>query len=139
MMGRASLIVGGSLLLVAVSATAADDPPAPLAETALTTAAGDGGTAALPEVVVTGTADKASGPIVQSVQAQQDVPRSVSIVTGQELESLDALNITEVYQRLGNIQWNFGNPMTGSLAIRGVSNPATGTTVDPSLGVVVDG
>jgi iron complex outermembrane receptor protein len=144
-----SLIVGGTLFLGAVGAASADQPllvsaengtataaavAGGAADTAAATAAADGATS---EVIVTADADK---PVVaQSVKSEQNVPRSVSIVTGQELESLDALNITEVYQRLGNIQWNFGNPMTGSLAIRGVSNPATGTTVDPSLGVVVDG
>jgi iron complex outermembrane recepter protein len=138
-------------MLSVVSAVAADEPAPQLAanstaavatvteDTAATsaTAAADSAAAATSEVVV--TADKDKEPVVKSLQIQQDVPKSVSIVTGQELESLDALNITEVYQRLGNIQWNFGNPMTGALSIRGVSNPATGTTVDPSLGVVVDG
>jgi len=78
-------------------------------------------------------------PEVTAIADQKDVPKSVTIVTGQELESLDALNVTEIFQRLGNIQWNFGNPMTGSLSIRGVTNPATGTTIDPSLGLVMDG
>jgi iron complex outermembrane recepter protein len=144
-------IVGGSVLLAVVSVAAAEEPAPQIAsndtarlttltaDTAATanTASADASTAEASEVVV--TADKDKEPLVKSLQVQQDVPKSVSIVTGQELESLDALNITEVYQRLGNIQWNFGNPMTGALSIRGVSNPATGTTVDPSLGVVVDG
>jgi iron complex outermembrane recepter protein len=130
--------VGGGLLLAAMSAMAADGT-APLLATADATVANSSATDTgdTAEVVVTGLTEHL--PAAKSLQDQQDIPRSVSIVTGQELESLDALNITEVYQRLGNIQWNFGNPMTGSLSIRGVSNPATGTTVDPSLGVVVDG
>jgi len=133
-------VAGGTLLLGAMSAMAADGAAPLVAATDTTTAssstsdASDGDTA---EVFVTGQTEKL--PTVKSLQDQQNVPRSVSVVTGQELEDLDALNITEVYQRLGNIQWNFGNPMTGSLGIRGVSNSAGGTTIDPSLGVVVDG
>ena len=148
-MGSASnWFVGGGLLLGAVSAVAAETAISPVAvnssaalvaviDTTADAATTDAARDPLTEVVV--TAEKERQPIAKSLQVLQDVPRSVSVVTGPELESLDALNITEVYSRLGNIQWNFGNPMTGSLAIRGVSNPATGTTIDPSLGVEVDG
>jgi outer membrane receptor protein involved in Fe transport len=111
-------------------------------------------TAATGDTGVTGTAPDAAAddsgsleklvvrnkrPAVTALADQKDVPKSVTIVSGQELEALDALNVTEIFQRLGNIQWNFGNPMTGSLSIRGVTNPATGTTIDPSLGLVIDG
>jgi iron complex outermembrane receptor protein len=138
----ANWIVGAGLLLGAMSATAADGT-APLLTDADTAAASSASTdssadaASISEVEVSAQAEHEAS--VKALQDQQDVPRSVSIVTGRELESLDALNITEVYERLGNIQWNFGNPMTGSLAIRGVTNSAGGTTIDPSLGVVVDG
>jgi len=135
-------VVGGGLLLSAMSAMAADGTASLVAATDTTAASAaasdtNAESSDQTEVIVTGETEKL--PTAKSLQDQQNVPRSVSIVTGQELEDLDALNITEVYQRLGNIQWNFGNPMTGSLGIRGVSNSAGGTTIDPSLGVVVDG
>jgi iron complex outermembrane recepter protein len=128
-----ALVCGVALMLAATAGRSADgaDQGADAGTSAPTQNAE---TTALDKVTV-----KSSRPAAEVVQAQQDIPKSVSVVTGSELESLDALNITEIFQRIGNIQWNFGNPMTGSLSIRGVTNPATGTTVDPSLGVVVDG
>ena len=69
----------------------------------------------------------------------QDVPVSISVVTGSELERLDALDISSIVQRIGNIQWNFGNQRTSSLAIRGFGKQGQTEAQDPSVGVVVDG
>src|SRR5580692_3688761 len=100
----ANWIVGAGLLLGAMSATAADGT-APLLTDADTAAASSASTdssadaATISEVEVSAQAEHEAA--VKALQDQQDVPRSVSIVTGRELESLDALNITEVYERLG--------------------------------------
>jgi Ca2+-binding RTX toxin-like protein len=40
------------------------------------------------------------------IERLQDVPLSVSVVTGQELDSLAANDISEIVQRVGNISWN---------------------------------
>ena len=69
----------------------------------------------------------------------QDVPVSISVVTGSELERLNALDITSIVRRIGNIQWNFGNQRTSSLAIRGFGKQGQTEAQDPSVGVVVDG
>lgn len=85
----------------------------------------------LEEVEVTALA------VVDLLETLQNVPRSVSIVGGDELASLDAVNIDDILQRVGNVQWNYGNPRTGSISLRGI--PTGGSeTQDPSLGVNFD-
>ena len=69
----------------------------------------------------------------------QDVPVSVSVVTGSELERTDAYDITSIVKRVGNIQWNVGNQRTSSLAVRGFGKQGQTEAQDPSVGVVVDG
>jgi iron complex outermembrane recepter protein len=69
----------------------------------------------------------------------QDVPVSVSVVTGNELERLDAFDITAIVRRVGNLQWNFGNQRTSSLSLRGFGKQGQTEAQDPSVGVVVDG
>ena len=69
----------------------------------------------------------------------QDVPVSVSVVTGSELERLDAFDVTAIVKRVGNLQWNFGNQRTSSLALRGIGKQGQTEAQDPSVGVVVDG
>jgi len=69
----------------------------------------------------------------------QDVPVSISVVTGAELERLDAYDVQAIVRRVGNIQWNFGNQRTSSLAIRGFGKQGQTEAQDPSVGVVVDG
>ncbi len=112
--------------LAATSANPAASPPDSVADTS---------TGGLQEVTV--KAVKLS-PIAAPLVVLKDVPQSISVVSGQELQSLNALDVTEVLDRVGNAQWNYGNPMTGSLSIRGVSSSGGGT-IDPSLGTTVDG
>jgi outer membrane receptor protein involved in Fe transport len=67
----------------------------------------------------------------------KEVPQSVSLVTGDELERLNASNITEVLRRVGNVQFNYGNPRTGSLTLRGITTGSS-DQIDPSIGTVID-
>lgn len=69
----------------------------------------------------------------------QDVPLSVSVVQGRELDRLQANDIDAVTKRLGNIFWNQGNQRTSSLAIRGIGKQSQTEAQDPSVGVIVDG
>ena len=69
----------------------------------------------------------------------QDVPVSVSVVTGSELDRLDAYDITAIVKRVGDLQWNSGNQRTSSLALRGFGKQGQTEAQDPSVGVVVDG
>jgi outer membrane receptor protein involved in Fe transport len=128
--------LGGSCLLPTY-AMAADEitAAAATASNAVPPGASNDGGRALEEVTV--TAEKVT-PLITPLQAQKDIPKSISIVSGQEIQALQALSVTEVLNRIGNTQWNYGNPMTGSLSIRGVSSSGGGT-IDPSLGTTVDG
>lgn len=67
----------------------------------------------------------------------KDTPKSVSVVSGEELDKLGALNVDDIFKRVGNVKWNYGNPKTGSMSIRGISSGSS-ENIDPSLGVSVD-
>ena len=69
----------------------------------------------------------------------KDVPLSISVVAGKELDRLHATDIKEVLQRTGNVQWNQGNQRTSSLSIRGIGKIGQTEAQDPSVGVIVDG
>ena len=73
------------------------------------------------------------------IERLQDVPLSVSVVTGRELERTGADDIKSISQRLGNISWNQGNQRTSSLSIRGIGKQSQTEAQDPSVGVIVDG
>lgn len=70
----------------------------------------------------------------------KDVPTSVSVVSGEELEQTGALNTGDIFKRIGNVKWNYGNAKTNSVSIRGVSSTGGSTeSIDPSLGINKDG
>ena len=69
----------------------------------------------------------------------QDVPLSISVVTGKELERLNAFDIESITRRAGNVAWNQGNQRTSSLSIRGIGRQGQTEAQDPSVGIIVDG
>ena len=69
----------------------------------------------------------------------QEVPLSISVVTGKELDRLQATDIGAITQRASNVSWNLGNQRTSSLSIRGVGRQGQTEAQDPSVGFVVDG
>ncbi len=73
------------------------------------------------------------------VEKLQDVPLSVSVVSGTELERLQATDISAITQRLANISWNLGNQRTSSLSIRGIGKQGQTEAQDPPVGLIVDG
>ncbi len=73
------------------------------------------------------------------VEKLQDVPLSVSVVSGKELSKLNALDVSQLVQRAGNVQWNFGNQRTSSLSIRGIGKQGQTEAQDPAVGLIVDG
>ncbi len=73
------------------------------------------------------------------IEKLQDVPLSVSVVQGKELERLNATDISSLTQRLANISWNQGNQRTSSLAIRGIGKQGQTEAQDPAVGLIVDG
>lgn len=72
------------------------------------------------------------------LEALQDTPQSTSVVTGDELERLNAVRLGDITERAANVSWNLGNSRTSSLSIRGIGKQAQTDAMDPSVGVVVD-
>jgi iron complex outermembrane recepter protein len=68
-----------------------------------------------------------------------DVPISISVINGPELERENSLDLGDITKRAANVSWNTGNPRQGSLSIRGVGKQAQTDAQDPSVGVIVDG
>ena len=143
-----TVLLGGSLLMAALSVQAADaastlpaevevaqaaTPEAPAADASAETSA-DAGTqdsgAELETVVI-----QAKPRIV----ALKDKPQSVSVVSGEALSRLNALTIGDITQRAGNVSWNQGNARTSSISIRGIGRQAQTDAMDPSVGFSVDG
>ncbi len=73
------------------------------------------------------------------IERLQDVPVSVSVVTGAELERLDAYSAGAIAKRAANVSWNIGNQRTSSLSIRGIGKIGQTEAQDPSVGVIFDG
>lgn len=68
----------------------------------------------------------------------QDIPLSISIVDGEELDRLQARDIKSLVQRLSNVAWSAGNSRTSAISMRGIGKQAQTDAMDPSVGVVVD-
>ncbi|MES2259572.1 MAG: TonB-dependent receptor [Pseudomonadota bacterium] len=69
----------------------------------------------------------------------KDVPVSVSVVSGTELDRLQARDLGSITQRAANVSWNQGNARTSALSIRGLGKQAQTDAQDPSVGITVDG
>jgi iron complex outermembrane receptor protein len=77
-------------------------------------------------------------------QAAQDVPISMSIFTGFELEALHLSNVAEVARYTPNLEWDqsfFGASNSSSIFIRGIGQGANFAehSSDPGVGVYLDG
>ncbi|RTL24885.1 MAG: TonB-dependent receptor [Burkholderiales bacterium] len=73
------------------------------------------------------------------IEKLQDVPLSISVVQGAELERLGTTGIADITKRAANITWNQGNQRTSSISIRGIGKIGQTEAQDPSVGVIVDG
>jgi len=73
----------------------------------------------------------------------KDVPQSVSVVSGDELEKQQVSNFRDVIKRIGNIKWGGSstNPTTTALSLRGVGYLGSGGALgfDASINTTVDG
>jgi iron complex outermembrane recepter protein len=132
--------VGGVLLVLSSGAAFAADtneaPVAPGADAASTGSTPGASDSRLDEVVVTGDKYSTRG----QLEALHEVPKDVSIVGGEDLKALDQVSITDILRRLSNVQFDYGNPRTGGISIRGVNaSTQAGDNVDPSVLVNVDG
>lgn len=68
-----------------------------------------------------------------------DVPQSISVISGKELESQLALDIGAISQRAAGLVRNVGNSRTASLAMRGVGKITQTEAQDVSVGGIIDG
>lgn len=68
-----------------------------------------------------------------------DVPQSISVLSGKDLESQLALDIGAISQRSASLVKNVGNSRTFSLSLRGVGKVTQTEAQDVSVGAVVDG
>ncbi len=114
-------------VLIAMSRADAQESDAALAAVAANAAAGSG----VEELIVVRSRNR--------LEPLQDVPISISVVNGSELEREHALDLGDITKRAANVTWNTGNPRQGSLSIRGVGKQGQTDAQDPSVGVIVDG
>jgi len=128
----AALIAAG-VLLGSGMARAADEPAvvAPAAAASAPQDATDGEQPRALDSVVVRSRNR--------IEKLQDVPLSISVVTGAELERLSATGIDALTRRAANVSWNLGNQRTSSLSIRGVGKMGQTEAQDPSVGTIVDG
>lgn len=114
--------------------------------------------AAAPAAAAQGAAPVAAAPVAAGAQAEeptslgevtvrarsrierlQNVPVSVSVVSGKELEREGAADLDAITKRAANVAWNPGNARTSSLSLRGLGKQSQTDAMDPSVGIVVDG
>ncbi|MCE7797228.1 TonB-dependent receptor [Sphingobium sufflavum] len=76
--------------------------------------------------------------IIVTAQRIKELPKSVSAVTGEELEKFQVNNFRDIANRIGNVRTSWNNPNTASIFIRGVGWAAGAGVLDPSVGVAVD-
>ncbi|MES3026132.1 MAG: TonB-dependent receptor [Pseudomonadota bacterium] len=73
------------------------------------------------------------------IELLQDVPVSVSVVSGKELEREGATDLDAITKRASNVSWSPGNARTSSISLRGLGKQSQTDAMDPSVGIVVDG
>lgn len=77
--------------------------------------------------------------IIVTAERIKELPKSVSAVTGEELEKFQVNNFRDIANRIGNVRTSWNNPNTASIFVRGVGWAAGAGVLDPSVGVAVDG
>lgn len=121
-------LLGCGLLLATYQVRAADATSADADSTAEKSASSE--TTDLDKVVVRAR---------NRLEPLKDVPLSISVVTGRELERLESNDLGAITKRAANVSWNQGNQRTSSLSIRGIGKIGQTEAQDPSVGVIVDG
>ena len=69
----------------------------------------------------------------------RELPESISLVTGEELQKFHVNNFRDIVNRIGNIRTSWQNPNTTSIFVRGVGWAAGAGVLDPSVGITIDG
>jgi iron complex outermembrane receptor protein len=74
----------------------------------------------------------------KKIELLKDVPLSISVVSGAELDRELAQDLSAITKRSAGIQFNQNNTRGASLSIRGLGKRTFTETQDPSVGMVVD-
>jgi iron complex outermembrane recepter protein len=69
----------------------------------------------------------------------QDIPVPVSVVSGATLERDNVVGISGLTQKVPNLGLFGSNPRQTSISIRGIGKNSANDTMEPSVGVIVDG
>lgn len=69
----------------------------------------------------------------------QDVPVPISVVSGRTLERDDVVGIAGLAQKVPNLGLFGSNPRQTSISLRGIGKNSANDTMEPSVGVIVDG
>lgn len=69
----------------------------------------------------------------------KELPESISLVTGEELQKFHVNNFRDIVNRIGNIRTSWQNPNTTSIFVRGIGWAAGAGILDPSVGITIDG
>ena len=125
---RLKQIIAGQAPAAVAAPTAAATPAAPVPDAASQAAAEEPQT--LGELTVRAR---------NRLERLKDVPASISVVTGGELDRLQARDLASITQRGANVSWNQGNARTSAISIRGLGKQAQTDAMDPSVGITVDG
>ena len=113
--------------IVVADAQSNDQPPAGGAAPSSAPASSATGRDRVERVVV--TAQKRSEKLV-------DVPSSVSVVTGKDIKDKTTYNLTEIGEKLPNV--NAGGSYSAGFTIRGISSSTAGSGFAPNMGVNID-
>lgn len=116
-------------LTIAASATPAFAADA-VAPVLLEAQAAAGTTEVLAEVIVTARNRK---------ENLQEVPLSISVVSGEQLEKLEATDLYSFATRAANISVQRSNQQHRAASIRGIGKMQNTHAQDPSVGIIVDG
>jgi iron complex outermembrane recepter protein len=125
-------VLGSGLLLSAAAVCAAEnEPPAEPIRVAEANPEPEAGTDHVLATVVVQARNR--------LEPLKDVPLSISVVQGNELQRLQAEDLGSITRRAANVSWNQGNQRTSSVSIRGVGKVGQTEAQDPSVGIIVDG
>lgn len=69
----------------------------------------------------------------------QDVPVPISVVSGKKLDDYNVVTVNELVKLAPNIGVFGSNPRQTSISIRGIGKNSAQDTLEPSVGVIVDG
>ncbi len=124
----------GAAAGAAVLAPAASVAAAPSAEPAAASAAPVVSTEKKKEPVVS-----LDAVVVGAAKSVKEIPRSIAVVSGAELDTFHVNNFRDILNRIGNVRTSWQNPQTTAIIVRGVGWSAGTGVLDPSVGVTVDG